>query len=66
MTITVNGEPRDVTEGSSLADLVTALGLTEIRLALELNCQVVPRATFEESTLNDGDAVEIVTLVGGG
>ena len=66
MRVTVNGDPRELPEGSSVTDLLVLLGMTEIRLAVELNRGVVPRDRFDEARLSEGDAIEIVTLVGGG
>lgn len=65
--IVVNGEPRRVSEGSSLADLLRRLGLADrSRLAIERNREVVPRARLAETALAPGDRIEIVTFVGGG
>ena len=66
MQLYVNGEARDVPAGSSLADLVTALGLAPKRVAIEHNRKIVPRASFAQAVLAEGDRLEIVTLVGGG
>ena len=65
-TITVNGEPRPVPDPCSVADLLRALGKDPAKLAVEVNRDVVPRAAHAGHALRDGDAVEIVTLVGGG
>jgi len=64
--IEVNGEARDVTDRISLEELVRHLNLTPERLAVELNRQVVRRANWRETTLNEGDRVEVVHFVGGG
>jgi thiamine biosynthesis protein ThiS len=66
MTLTVNGEPRTVAEGLTLAQLVRELGLERNPIAVELNLQVVPRDRHGETPLAEGDRLEIVTLVGGG
>ena len=66
MTITVNGEPRPVPDPCTVADLLRALGKDPGKLAVEVNRDVVPRAAHPAHALRDGDAVEIVTLVGGG
>jgi sulfur carrier protein len=66
MQLYVNGEARDVPAGSSLADLVVALGLAPSRVAIEHNRKLVPRAAFAQAFLAEGDKLEIVTLVGGG
>ena len=66
MQITVNGEPRTLDAGVSVADLVRLFNLTPQRVAVEVNEQLVRRATYADTPLNEGDRVEIVTLVGGG
>ena len=66
MTLTVNGEPKNVPEGLTLAQLVRELGLERNPIAVELNRQVVPRDRLGETRLAQGDRLEIVTLVGGG
>ncbi|MEJ2141642.1 MAG: sulfur carrier protein ThiS [Gammaproteobacteria bacterium] len=66
MKIIVNGEDRQVTEGYTAAKLVEAMGLTDKRIAMEVNLEIVPRSTYSEFTFNTGDKVEIVHAVGGG
>lgn len=66
MKITVNGNERDVAEGTTIAQLVTELQLRTDRIATERNLSVVPKAKYAETTLVDGDRLEIVTFVGGG
>ena len=66
MTLTVNGQPKNVPEGLTLAQLVRDLGLERNPIAVELNRQVVPRDRHGETRLAPGDRLEIVTLVGGG
>jgi thiazole synthase len=64
--ITVNAEPRTLPDPLSVADLIRLLGRDAAKLAVEVNRDVVPRAEHAARRLADGDAVEIVTLVGGG
>jgi sulfur carrier protein len=66
VTIVVNGQPRQVAEGTTVAQLVAALKLDDRALAVEVNLQLVPRAKHVEHRLAEGDRLEIVTLVGGG
>ncbi len=66
VAVQVNGSPHTAAHGSSLLEVVTALGLAGRPLAVELNEQVVPRARLGISLLAAGDRIEIVTLVGGG
>lgn len=65
-TIVLNGEPRPVAEGTTVAALVAALGLQPQQVAVEVNREIVPRGTHAQVLLRDGDQLEIVTFVGGG
>jgi len=64
--ITVNGQSRQVPEGTTLAALLEQLGLAGKPLAVEVNLQLIPRQQHVQHLLKAGDRVEIVTLVGGG
>ncbi len=66
MHIIVNGNPRELAEGASMAALIEALGLSGQRLAVEVNEELVPRSRFDEHRLAAGDRVEIIRAVGGG
>jgi sulfur carrier protein len=66
MEISVNGQPREVPEGSTVADLLEILELDSRQVAVEVNLELVPRARHVERPLVAGDQLEIVTLVGGG
>lgn len=64
--ITINAEPRSFSTPITVAELLRQLGRDPKRLAVEVNETVVRRDEQERHALNDGDRVEIVTLVGGG
>jgi thiamine biosynthesis protein ThiS len=64
--VIVNDEPRDVRDGTTIADLVTTLGLGARRVAVEVNRSVVPRTQYSAWRLGAGDRVEIIHFVGGG
>ncbi|AMV16881.1 sulfur carrier protein ThiS [Planctomyces sp. SH-PL14] len=66
MKVTVNGEPREVAAGTTVGDLLQELGKNPKFLAVERNLELVPRTEHASTPLQDGDALEIVTLVGGG
>ena len=66
MQVIVNDEPRTLPDGATVADLVASLALGPRRIAVEINVQVVPRATYDTATLHEGDRVEIIHFVGGG
>jgi thiazole synthase len=64
--VMINGEHRRVPAGTSLAQLIAEVGLDPHRVAVERNLEIVPRSTFGEVMVEDGDAYEIVHFVGGG
>src|SRR5262249_61641829 len=64
--ITINGERKSIPERLTLADLLEQIGFDRRRIAVEVNREVVPLPRHAEHSLQRGDAVEIVTLVGGG
>ncbi len=64
--IILNGEPRVVADGATVAELLAELNLTGKYVAVELNREVIPRPRHAEQRLSPGDCVEVVTLVGGG
>lgn len=66
MRVYVNGEPREINQPLTLAELVAELDLPPARIALELNRAVVRRNDWSATTLNDEDRIEIVHFVGGG
>jgi sulfur carrier protein len=66
MNIQVNGQGREIAAGSTVANLLSELGVTQPHVAVEVNLEVVPRAQHRDAILSDGDRVEVVTLVGGG
>ena len=52
--------------GTSLAQLIAEVGLDPQRVAVERNLEIVPRSTFGDVIVEDGDTYEIVHFVGGG
>lgn len=65
ITITVNGAPRELAEGTNILQLLEQSKLTPDKVAVELNRRLV-RSEKYTTELKTGDAVEIVTFVGGG
>jgi sulfur carrier protein len=66
MEILVNGESRSVEPATRLPSLLAELRLGERRLAVELNGAIVPRSSWADTALRDGDRLEIVHAIGGG
>ena len=66
MNIVLNGQPREVGQRITLANLLVELNLEPRHVAVEVNRDVVPRTRHARAVLQEGDRVEIVTFVGGG
>ncbi len=66
MDIRLNGEPLALPAPCTITELLTAQGLAERRVAVEVNGEIVPRGRHAEHRLVDGDIVEIVHALGGG
>ncbi len=67
ITVTVNGEPREIPAGATCAELLQRLeGDPGRRLALEVNEEIVPRGRWADHVLREGDRVEIIHAIGGG
>lgn len=65
MELRINGETK-VFDEMSLFDIITRMNLDPSRVAVELNGIIIPRANFKDTSLSDGDSLEIVHFVGGG
>ncbi|MGH9211082.1 MAG: sulfur carrier protein ThiS [Acidimicrobiales bacterium] len=66
MTIVVNGEAQALDGPLSLDDLVDAMGFERQGLAIAVNDEVVPRSTWPDRAVGDGDRVEILNIAQGG
>ena len=66
ISITLNGEPRRVSPGLTIAALAAELGLDPAKVAVERNLEIVPRSTLGAVFVAEGDTIEIVHFVGGG
>jgi sulfur carrier protein len=66
VTIFINGVPRELADGTTIAALLAELEVSQRQVAVEVNCQLVPRARHAEHRLREADRLEVVTLVGGG
>ena len=66
MKLRLNGEPRDVPDRMSVADLLQWLKIDARQVAVELNRKVIARARYADTPLSDDAEVEIVAFVGGG
>jgi thiamine biosynthesis protein ThiS len=66
LQVYVNGEAKEFSDPTSLAELITQLDLPAARIAVELNRNVVRRGEWSATILQDDDRLEIVHFVGGG
>ncbi len=66
MHLNVNGKVSEYQPGISIAELLRQLDLVHIRLAVELNEEIIPQSSHAQQCLFEGDSVEIVRAVGGG
>jgi thiamine biosynthesis protein ThiS len=64
--IVVNGEAKETPPGTTVAQLLQALGLYAGRVAIERNLQILPRSLWATTHVAPGDRYEIVQFVGGG
>ena len=66
MTITLNGEPFELSGPLTVTELLSRLEIDARRVAVEHNVAVLKRTAFDETVVREGDEVEIVNFVGGG
>ena len=69
MELVINGQQREfaeLSETSTVSDLLAALQLKGDRVALERNGEIVSRSAWGETPIADGDKIEVVHFVGGG
>ncbi|QKE65431.1 sulfur carrier protein ThiS [Aquipseudomonas campi] len=66
MHIQLNGEPFELPDGVTVADLLVRLDALGKRVAVELNLDIVPRSQHASTVLRDGDQLEVVHAIGGG
>jgi thiazole synthase len=66
LTIHLNGDPTTLNAAQSVQSLLLSLALDPTKVAVERNLEIVPKSTFADVMLADGDRIEIVHFVGGG
>jgi sulfur carrier protein len=68
VTIWLNGHPKDIQPGTSLAEAIDAIvaPLDGRGIAAAVDGEVVPRGQWKETPLDDGQHVEVVQAVQGG
>jgi thiamine biosynthesis protein ThiS len=65
-TIHLNGTAREVAEGVTVGRLLEELKLQPLRVAVQVNLEIVKRERYGEAALQPGDTVEILTFMSGG
>ncbi len=65
-TIVLNGKNTGIVSNSNISQLLSTLEMTNNRLAVEVNQEIIPRSEFSSFILNEQDKVEIVQAIGGG
>jgi sulfur carrier protein len=66
MQITLNGEKKELPDGLTVLGLLQLLNIQHQRVAVELNEGIVKKDRYGETAVRDGDAVEVVSFMGGG
>ena len=67
MMISVNGEVFETApEVRTVGELLCSLGLCDQRVAVEHNRTILPKASYADAKISEGDALEILSFVGGG
>jgi sulfur carrier protein len=66
MQLVINGQEKDMPSSVTITQMLKELNITGSHIAVALNFQVVPRSSYDQTPLNEGDKVEIVHAVGGG
>ena len=66
MRLVINGKEQSFPNPLTLTQLIEQLGMKSDRVAVELNREIVSRTEWPQTSLQDGDRLEIVHFVGGG
>jgi thiamine biosynthesis protein ThiS len=64
--LVLNGKDTEVAPGTTIGELVDGITSDRSRIAVERNREIVKRDTFDTTSVEEGDVIEVVTLVGGG
>lgn len=63
--VKINGTELDAA-GKTIAEYLETTDYNRSRIAVERNGEIVPKADYDSTVLNDGDVIEVVSFVGGG
>jgi sulfur carrier protein len=66
MRITLNGDPKELSGALTVQQLLDELAIPAGRVACEVNLKIIRRARYADTTIQEGDIVEIIQAIGGG
>jgi thiamine biosynthesis protein ThiS len=66
MEIRLNGKSREVADGTTISRLLEELKLQPLRVAVQVNLDIIKRERYGEVALQPGDTVEVLTFMSGG
>ncbi|HKN97954.1 MAG TPA: sulfur carrier protein ThiS [Pseudonocardiaceae bacterium] len=66
MKAVVNGEEWELADGTTVEDVLRRLGVPETGIAVACRGEVVPRPSWSDTPVRDGDQIEVLTAVQGG
>jgi len=66
MTVSINGEDRDVALGTTVADFLAERGMKPQMVVVEYNRDILQREQYDATTIKAGDTLEIVQMMAGG
>ena len=66
ITLTINGDEKRVDTNLNLAELLESIKIIPSKVAVERNREIVPKSTYRDVMIEDGDQLEIVHFIGGG
>ena len=66
MKLVINGEERDFAAPMSVEALLGAMGIDPRKVAVERNLEIVPKSSYGQVAVAEGDRLEIVHFIGGG
>jgi thiamine biosynthesis protein ThiS len=66
INIVLNGEDKSISKDTNIDQLLKDLDLENVRLAVEINKEIIPRSSYNLHVLNEHDVIEIVQAIGGG
>lgn len=63
--VKINAEEKNIA-GMTVTEYLATTNYNPKRIAVERNGNIVPKSQYDNTVLQDGDSVEVVSFVGGG